>query len=803
MITYAQNFEDVMLARLFQGQHRGFYIDIGAWHPTVHSVTRHFYDLGWSGINVEPVQRQYRLFLEERSRDDNLNLAVGDCNGTIKFYECVDLTALSTANKKQADELQTRGYKIEAYDIDVMTMTNLTERCAAQTVDFLKVDVEGYEERVLLGVDWRVLRPRVLLIEATLPAVPITDWDNVDAVRSWDAWEPLLLDNGYIFALYDGLSRFYLRTEDKHLKKRLSLPPCVHDDIQFPQVEGLRSEVSAITADRAAKADVIDRLTVEIAALRTDRQAVVDANFRLAADNSGMAADRALKAEVIERLTEERIAVNEDRRNLAEANQRLAMEMKEIKPEVDRCAKVVEALLTKNVIQQNKLKAKNEIIRTSASRELERKALLAGSTDLVWHFRRRQTWPAYGYLVGAARESGGLRVAIDTMEIIFGISGGVETYMKMLVGALLTSDTTVTLICLPDQLSVLRAQFSSRVNYFVACSSRAVGMSVRMANRVFRKPTRLSAAKSMITYSRLAEDLGIQVLHSPVQIFSALDFRVPGVLNLHDLQHLHFPQNFRTSDIEARNYFYGLSAGLADAIIVSSDFVRNDTVVKMNVPGSKVFTVPVTWDPMVERGLETFSADQARAHYNLPPNYAIYPAQFWPHKNHARLVEALRIVRDKKPSADLKLVLTGYRGHGAWPAVEQAIDRLGLSNDVICLDYVPVDHLAGLYKAALYCVVPSTFEASSYPVIEAQVLGVPAMCSNVTSLPELMRTGAGLMFDPFNVEDIAAKMIWWLEYSDDRVACAERAAVKVRQEHSLTSYIAGVNKVYEYVQSVN
>jgi len=213
--------------------------------------------------------------------------------------------------------------------------------------------------------------------------------------------------------------------------------------------------------------------------------------------------------------------------------------------------------------------------------------------------------------------------------------------------------------------------------------------------------------------------------------------------------------------------------------------------------------VPVTWDPMVERGLETFSADQARAHYNLPPNYAIYPAQFWPHKNHARLVEALRIVRDKKPSADLKLVLTGYRGHGAWPAVEQAIDRLGLSNDVICLDYVPVDHLAGLYKAALYCVVPSTFEASSYPVIEAQVLGVPAMCSHVTSLPELMRTGAGLMFAPFNVEDIAAKMIWWLEYSDDQVACAERAAVKVRQEHSLTSYIAGVNKVYEYVQSVN
>ena len=62
MLTYAQNFEDVMLARLFQAQSVGFYVDIGAWHPTELSVTRHFYDLGWSGINIEPIRKQYELF---------------------------------------------------------------------------------------------------------------------------------------------------------------------------------------------------------------------------------------------------------------------------------------------------------------------------------------------------------------------------------------------------------------------------------------------------------------------------------------------------------------------------------------------------------------------------------------------------------------------------------------------------------------------------------------------------------------------------------------------------------------------
>ncbi len=283
-----------------------------------------------------------------------------------------------------------------------------------------------------------------------------------------------------------------------------------------------------------------------------------------------------------------------------------------------------------------------------------------------------------------------------------------------------------------------------------------------------------------------------------MQIFSKLDFRIPSVLNLHDLQHLHFPENFTPSDIDARNRLYGLSATLADAIVVSSDFVRSDLVNQMQKPPAKVFTVPVTWDPMVVNGLCKFSVQDAVAHYKLPPTYAIYPAQFWPHKNHARLVQALRIVRDRRPGADLKLVFTGYRGHSGWPSVQTTIQQERLEADVICLDHVPVDHLAALYKGATFCVMPSTFEASSYPVIEAQVLGVPAMCSNVTSLPELMRDGAGLLFDPFDVEDMAAKMLRWLDDAQDRQAHAERARSKALQEHSLANYVAGVGRAYDY-----
>ena len=85
MISYAQNFEDVMVARLFDPDYQGFYVDIGAAHPDFLSVTRHFYDRGWSGINVEPSLRFYPLLCEARPNDINLQCAIGNNPGSPCF----------------------------------------------------------------------------------------------------------------------------------------------------------------------------------------------------------------------------------------------------------------------------------------------------------------------------------------------------------------------------------------------------------------------------------------------------------------------------------------------------------------------------------------------------------------------------------------------------------------------------------------------------------------------------------------------------------------------------------------------
>lgn len=854
MISYAQNFEDVMLARLFAGQDEGFYVDVGGWHPTLHSVTQHFYDRGWRGVNIEPIRAQHALFAAERPRDLNLNVAVGDAPGTVRFFECMDNTALSTASPEQAGELAKAGHAVESYEVESVTLAQVFEAHCPLVVDFLKVDVEGFEAHVLRSNDWTRFRPRVLVIEATKPAQAPSDWDHVEAIANWQEWEPLVLSAGYVFALFDGLSRFYVRQEEAPLAHRLRLPPGVFDDIELHAHAAARREHAALQVDRNTLVQRVGQLGDEIEGIRHDqrqKQALIDrlqdsmvprakfaqlhagidgvsawleqATRQARADEAAPAAQGdggadpgphgpierldALLGEYVERSSrsmqdcEQRVRdgqaqLEATRRALAELQAR----QQAFDIELQRLGRSNERLQLSNALLFDKARGKDAVLALLADQVAGRMVGLKGSLDALYRWRRRPGPVQVGRLIAPTTASGRLHVGVDTLEIVFGVSGGVETYMRTLVRALLHGGYQVTMLCLDEQLEPLQAALGDRVGYLIFPVTPAIRTGLRLRRLTGRGEARASSRTAVATFARLAEDAGIQVLHSPVQIFSVLDFRLPAVLNLHDLQHLHFPENFRPSDIEARNQLYSLSTSLSDAVIASSDFVRRDIVERMGVPAGKVFTVPVTWNPAVEAGLQGFSAQDARRHYGLPECYALYPAQFWLHKNHARLVEALAIVRDRLPGTPLKLVFTGYRGHSGWPVVAKAVERLGLEEHVMCLDYVPVEHLGGLYRGATFCVMPSLFEASSYPVIEAQLLGCPAMCSNVTSLPELMEGGAGLLFDPLSPEDMADKMVRWLQDPDDRARHAERAAIKVRRDHSLERYVQELGRVYEFAQ---
>lgn len=390
-----------------------------------------------------------------------------------------------------------------------------------------------------------------------------------------------------------------------------------------------------------------------------------------------------------------------------------------------------------------------------------------------------------------------LRVGIDATQILFGVSGGVEVYFRTLLRALVsTTSMTPVVIARDTQANVLREQFPDVEMRVLPTVYDA--FSVRAKRWVTRKfvGSRVTRPRPSVPFSTLEDELGLDLLHCPVQMFADESFGSPSVLNLHDLQHVHFPENFTPAELELRHIHYAASARRASAIVASSEYTRRDILANLGILPEKVHTIPVACDPDVVAGAEGFSEHDARERYRLPANFAFYPAAFWPHKNHASLFAALAIVRRRALHHDLKVVCAGCRKHSGRDAVEQALDRFQVREHVLCLDHIPTAHLGGVYKASTFCVVPSLFEASSYPVIEAQMLGIPAMCSAITSLPELMEGEAGLLFDPHSPDEIAEQMLRWLKDPDDRRAYAARGRIRATREHSLQAYASRMRDLY-------
>jgi glycosyltransferase involved in cell wall biosynthesis len=148
--------------------------------------------------------------------------------------------------------------------------------------------------------------------------------------------------------------------------------------------------------------------------------------------------------------------------------------------------------------------------------------------------------------------------------------------------------------------------------------------------------------------------------------------------------------------------------------------------------------------------------------YALDRPFMYYPAATWPHKNHKKLLEAMRLLSDKY-NFDGNLVLTGVAKQSNNEILGD-IDRLRLTDRVKILGYLPYGDIPSLYNLARLLVYPSLFEGFGLPLVEAMACGCPIVCSNVTAMPEVVKNAA-LFFTPTSEEDIADKI--WSVWNDD------------------------------------
>jgi FkbM family methyltransferase len=204
MLSYAQNMEDVVLARLFAGQGTGFYIDVGGGHAVADNVTFHAYLNGWSGVVVEPQAALGALYSAVRPKDVLITALCGRDVGEMELFEATRFHGLSTASVAHANAAEQAGVAGARVVKPVTTLAALCAAHAPAIIDVLKIDVEGFEADVIAGNDWARFRPRVVLAEAIEPL------SMEDASHRF---EPALLATGYRFAFFDNLNRWYVADE--------------------------------------------------------------------------------------------------------------------------------------------------------------------------------------------------------------------------------------------------------------------------------------------------------------------------------------------------------------------------------------------------------------------------------------------------------------------------------------------------------------------------------------------------------------------------------------------------------------
>jgi glycosyltransferase involved in cell wall biosynthesis len=241
----------------------------------------------------------------------------------------------------------------------------------------------------------------------------------------------------------------------------------------------------------------------------------------------------------------------------------------------------------------------------------------------------------------------------------------------------------------------------------------------------------------------------LDLIHYPVTVPIPATDR-PRVVTLHDLQHHDLPHLFSRAERTYRHWAYDGSARRASVVVTSSQFSRGRIVDLLGIEPDRIEVVHFGIDTNRFEPAPQADDDEPLENLSLPPRFAFYPANLWPHKNHDRLLEALALLRD----TELELVLTG-QDYGRLERLRGRARKLGVESRIHHLGHVPARALSVLYRRAALLVFPSLYEGFGAPPLEAMASGCPVAASERASIPEVCQ-GAALLFDPESPDSIAA-----------------------------------------------
>ncbi len=206
-VSYAQDGEDLIIERIFEGKNSGFYVDVGAHHPFRFSNTYRFYRQGWYGLNFDPVPGFADSFARHRPRDINIEIGVGEIDSHMTYYQFNE-SALNTFSPQEVILKNKPPYSlVGSIEISVRPLADLLDQFLpeGQHIDFMTIDVEGLDLQVLSSNNWEKYRPSLLVVE--------TLRKNMNSFSGCKTTE-FLLNQGYVPFCKVYNSSFFLLKDD-------------------------------------------------------------------------------------------------------------------------------------------------------------------------------------------------------------------------------------------------------------------------------------------------------------------------------------------------------------------------------------------------------------------------------------------------------------------------------------------------------------------------------------------------------------------------------------------------------------
>jgi glycosyltransferase involved in cell wall biosynthesis len=289
---------------------------------------------------------------------------------------------------------------------------------------------------------------------------------------------------------------------------------------------------------------------------------------------------------------------------------------------------------------------------------------------------------------------------------------------------------------------------------------RRLRRQVRQDKTPWPDPDKVGSRPDMKRWLRRC---GIDLMLYPSPTALSFETGLPYVMAIHDLQHRlqpEFPEVSADGEWEHREYCFRNGARYATLLLADSEVGKEDILNfygPYGVTPDQVAVLPfIPASYLMLDGSES-ERQRVRAMYPLPERYLFYPAQFWPHKNHIRIVQALGLLKQAR-QLNIPIVFCGsYDGEireSTFREVMTLRSQLGLEGEILYLGYVPDEDMSGLYAGAAALVMPTFFGPTNIPVLEAWAFGCPVLTSDIRGIRE-QAGNAAVLVDPRSVEAIA------------------------------------------------